>query len=1701
MYLAGLQTSLKAGDLMLAAFRSGALAALPLLIRRVVVENELGHTRVDFELLPQPVLPPFVAPALAPGVVDPSGVALPIALNAATVDTYILQRSWSDATLVAFMEKNRWSADDLIDALSRRAATTPPPVEEGLFSFRARVAFFGHNAPRYESLPKTAEQETAVKLIASEMTNLASAKSGLTIQRAAAAIEQAGSAKIQAQASATDPKDWDAGGGRTIWTDSGGKNYTLIDGYDAYLERGLPELLDSSWAIFESPNAAAPRTPYWVAAVTESSLADYAISARSTGMKLENASRTGTLDEKAFKVRKSTAHVQSERLALADLPIVEPVPQGAFSLMLCTLVLGLRLGQSLILSGEQYDAPGVIRSERVVLSDIRHEGGYTVLFFQSGLQYGYVRSTLTINANVALATHGETKRDVLGSGDASLPLQKFALKQAPLTFISSTSAGGAASTLEVRVNDLLWDAVPTLYGRGPRDRVYSIKVDEGGKATVQFGDGRAGARLPTGAENVAATYRVGIGLAGNVKAGQLSLLMTRPLGVRGVANPLPASGAEDAEALDRARENAPFTVLTLDRIVSLRDFEDFARAFAGIGKAHATWLWAGETRLVHITVGAADGSAIDPTSLLYQNLRLAIDGARDPIQRVQVELVHPIAVQCGGQGAGQARVPQGSGAGGGRRRAAAGLRVRAPRVRPGGDEERGAGGDPIGRRGRGGRPGYAIYRREAGPLERCPAGARGPLGRRRRHADGQGGRAADPEPRRRRPDGDAIMSSLTTNKLYELLPAIYRVRDAEQGSPLRALIAVIAGQAAVVEADIARLYDNWFVETCDEWVAPYIGDLLGVRGLHPIDEATFSRRAQVANTLGYRRRKGTAAMLEQLARDATGWNARAVEFFELLATTQHVNHVRPRNLRTPDLRQADTLELLDTPFDTIAHTADVRRIAIGRGKHNIPNVGLFLWRLQAYPLADADAFAHAGGRFSFSQLGHDIPLFNLPQTEEQITHLAAEVNVPGVLRRRALYEELEALRQARADGVEPRLAFFGDEPVVKITLPDDPDPEILPEEIMICNLSDWRVPPVSREYIRLDGTVAVLPIRAAVDPLLGRLVFPAGVAPTTVLVSYAYGFSAGVGGGPYERRRPFPRPGQPAPLGPDTIADPEEAGVLIRVPADAATITDALAAWDPTEPRTIIQIEDSRTYREDLAPALGTGELVIQAANTKRPTLFGDIVTTGGSGQARLVLNGLLIAGSLQVQGNLPELSIAHCTLVPGRRLDQGGLPLDGGRASIVVDAANDRLRLEIDHSITGPLRVPAGMAHLTIRDSVVDAPEPRPLPVLASGSLALFPVLSSATPTLAVTIGAVGPRNVVLGSVPATLAQARDQLQAALRAADADPGFANARVVIAGNRLVVLPGVAGEVLIAAAAADPTATELRLDAAQARQVHTLVGRPLTPFPALAAPAPVLQVTIGGEGPHAATFDAVPASPAQARDQLQAAIRGAHTTPAFTGALVALADDQLVVLPGADREAVTFDGAPGDQTTVRQLGLEQGRPALAADISGDQPGPPTTIERSTIFGALHVQELTLASNTIFGAPALADRRQSGCVRFSFLPAGSLVPQRHRCQPDLAIQQAIERARAQNEALSPAQQEQSGAAIRAWLQPSFTDRRYGQPGYAQLGLACPGEIRTGADDEAEMGVFNQLQQPQREANLRTNLDEYLRFGLEAGIFYVT
>lgn len=258
------------------------------------------------------------------------------------------------------------------------------------------------------------------------------------------------------------------------------------------------------------------------------------------------------------------------------------------------------------------------------------------LTLQQPLQYSYDPSTYEILANVVPATHGETVVEVLGSGDGNAANPRFYLKKPPLTYIPAENARGAASTLNVRVDGVLWQEVPSLYPLQPPDQGYIIRIDHEGTPSVTFGDGKRGARLPTGQENIIATYRSGIGLEGNVGPQSLSILKTRPQGISDVTNPLAATGGAGAETLAEARTNAPPTVRTLDRIVSLQDFEDFAQGFAGVGKAEAIALWNGSAPIVHITIAGMKGAAVPETSSLYQKLVLAIAQARDPVQQVVV---------------------------------------------------------------------------------------------------------------------------------------------------------------------------------------------------------------------------------------------------------------------------------------------------------------------------------------------------------------------------------------------------------------------------------------------------------------------------------------------------------------------------------------------------------------------------------------------------------------------------------------------------------------------------------------------------------------------------------------------------------------------------------------------------------------------------------------------------------------------------------------------------------------------------------------------------------------------------------------------------------------------------------------------------------------------------------------------------------
>jgi Baseplate J-like protein len=448
-----------------------------------------------------------------------------------------------------------------------------------------------------------------------------------------------------------------------------------------HLDAGYSQILPDSWIVVETALTAITKAGqiFAKAGAPHANLvrAKYGLNGKTTRIVLVNPSNpsgqvnwiTVDLDdydpdsstEPDFTaVRSTIVYAQSERLDLAEAPIEEDIglieddgeiiEGSGKTIELDGYFDGLEAGRWLVVSGERADIPGVISSELMMLSDVSHgvrteESGSevpgdtihtTLTLGEKGLAYRYRRDTVKINANVAKATNGETRQEILGSGDGSKPLQQFTLKQPPLTFVSASNPSGVESTLKVYVNDVQWHETDTLAGLSRTDRRFIARADDEAKTTITFGNGREGARLPSGIENLRATYRFGIGRGGNVRANQINVLGSRPLGVKEVINPLPATGGADRESRDQARKNAPLAVMALDRLVSTQDYADFARTFAGIGKASAARLSDGRQEIVHLTIAGAGDIPIDASSDLFRNLQQALRLAGDPFQPFQV---------------------------------------------------------------------------------------------------------------------------------------------------------------------------------------------------------------------------------------------------------------------------------------------------------------------------------------------------------------------------------------------------------------------------------------------------------------------------------------------------------------------------------------------------------------------------------------------------------------------------------------------------------------------------------------------------------------------------------------------------------------------------------------------------------------------------------------------------------------------------------------------------------------------------------------------------------------------------------------------------------------------------------------------------------------------------------------------------------
>jgi hypothetical protein len=542
-------------------------------------------------------------------------------------------------------------------------------------------------------------------------------------------------------------------------------------------------------------------------------------------------------------------------------------------------------------------------------------------------------------------------------------------------------------------------------------------------------------------------------------------------------------------------------------------------------------------------------------------------------------------------------------------------------------------------------------------------------------------------------------------RLMDMLPAVYRSRDAASGE-LRTLLAVIAREFAVVEEDLAQLYDDQFIETCADWVIPYIADLLGtstlyssgssvdeqLAGLFPdltgprfVPRAALRSRPDAAKTIYYRKRTATLAMLEELSADVTGWGAHVVEMFEHLVWNQWVrNHLRTHSHGCVDIRYEEVNERLHGPFDSASYTVDVRPIGQLNGWHEVRNVGVFLWRLRSYPLERIDprpVSNPADHRYFINRLGADVPLFTQARRTEG--RAATETEIAGPIRHALFHEDLT--RKRLDPGPPAATEFYGS--------PDgSPDLErslaiyvgnmlILPEDICAADLSTWPQPIGKRVFV---------------DVRKGRISLGPLLTAKPVSVSYHYGFAGDVGGGGYARSAWMIKP-DPA----DTIY------TVVHDPLpNANPIAAAIATWQGAgRPNAIIRITDDHTYTETGPLVLDPpkdGRIAIEAADSTNPHLLASlpIVVKGGEG-SMVTLSGLLVEGRVDVASRAGTLRLLHTTLVPSTSLL---VPSTTPSVSVSAPAADlDTFSFEAAFSITGQLQLAPASRSATIVDSIID--------------------------------------------------------------------------------------------------------------------------------------------------------------------------------------------------------------------------------------------------------------------------------------------------------------------------------------------------------------------------------------------------------------
>jgi hypothetical protein len=545
-------------------------------------------------------------PSPVPAVV-PSTAGAAVAVDPIAAEVY--GQTLSDGEVARHLAERNLSED----ALFAPYRAIPAPTRNVLV-FRKRAAIFGHNAPKLATLPEALIGQVVTYTVDAGVVKATGVKDG----------------PFKSKTEST----WADAGSLTLLHDSA-TNVYLDTTYDGINAGGFVVLRDGlTWSLYQ------------VIGVTELTKNEFTISAKCTRVALNTNGGFSS-----FKIRTTSVYGESDLLPLARMPIADVVSDGTFALLaLDGWYPGLKAGQQVLLSGARVGGSVDAAAEARTIDAVEHvfaaDGG-TRVSLSLALTSEYYRRSVRINANVAEATHGESVFEVLGSGDSRIPFQTFKTRQTPQTHVTAPVPGGAQPTLEVRVNDILWTEVPYFLDHGPDEHIYVTRVDGEGFTILAFGDGVTGARLPTGVDNVRARYRKGLGLIGRVRAHQLNQPMTRPLGLTGVDNPLPAEGGGDPEGGDAIRGSVPLTVRTLDRTVSLLDYEDYARAYAGVAKALAIPLWDGVNEVVFVTVAGEGGAPIPNPGEVHGALVQSMTSAGDPYTRFDVGNFVPVFFRLG----------------------------------------------------------------------------------------------------------------------------------------------------------------------------------------------------------------------------------------------------------------------------------------------------------------------------------------------------------------------------------------------------------------------------------------------------------------------------------------------------------------------------------------------------------------------------------------------------------------------------------------------------------------------------------------------------------------------------------------------------------------------------------------------------------------------------------------------------------------------------------------------------------------------------------------------------------------------------------------------------------------------------------------------------------------------------------------------